>query len=216
MKTLNIDVQEIAATVAEQVVNNIDLESVLANGAIANGKTEYRNISYVPSNATHTDKLLNAAHAMLVDSGTIFKRPFIGQAMAGVKDGVFQIQRSIEGGDIVIVSAPILDGVLNTTKVTVGNYNMGEINIFAQVARRPIKNTARLTSLYHNIDKGFKEYMQTLKDIDATTALENELNDLKEELVIFEAAKQSRMRKLASRELRTQIGIVENILAKRK
>lgn len=215
MDTLNLDVQAIAAEVAEKVVSGIDFESVLANGSVANGVVNYRNIEYNPSKYTATDNLLKAAHAMLVDSGTILKRPFVGLAMAGVRDGVFQIQRSIEGGDIVIVSAPILEGQLNTTKVTVGNHLLGEINIFKEVTRHPIKNGVRLTKMYSTIDRGFKEYEKTLKDLDHTLFLERELKDLQEELATFEASKQTRLRKLAVRELKNQVEIVEGLLAKR-
>lgn len=215
MDTLNIDVQAIANEVATKVVNGIDFESVLANGSVANGDVEYRNIEYVPSNYTATDNLLKAAHALMVDSGTILKRPFVGLAMAGVRDGVFQVQRGIEGGDIVIVSAPMLEGQLNTTKLTVGNHLLGEVNLFKEVTRHPLKNGVRLTKMYTNIERAFNEYEKTLKELDQTILLESELKDLQEELATFEAAKQTRLRKLAVRELKNQVEIVEGLLAKR-
>ena len=215
MDTLNIDVQAISASVTDKAFNGIDFESVAKTGAFAKGTVEYRNIEYKPSRHTATDDLLKVAHAMLVDAGVILKRPFEGLAMAGVRDGVFQIRRAIEGGDIVIVSAPILDGGLNTTKISVGNHQIGEVNLFKEVARSPIKGGVRLTKMYINLEKCFKEYEKTLRDMDQTLLHESELKELKDELATFEACKQTRLRKLAIRELKSQIESVEDLLAKR-
>lgn len=215
MNTLDINVQEISAQVAAKAVSGIDFESVAKNGTIANGTLKYRTIEYNPSRNTVTDNLLKVAHALLLDSGTILKRPFVGVAQVGVRDDVFQVQRDIEGGDTIIVSVPILEGQLNTTKLTVGNHLLGEVNLFKEVTRHPIKNGVRLTKLYSNVEKTFAEYQQTLLDLEQTLSLESELKELKDELATFEACKQTRLRKLAIRELKNQVEIVEGLLAKR-
>lgn len=212
MNTLNIDVQEIAATVAQQVVSDIDFNSLM----LAGGESEAAPFTLVSNltKGTHPSIIVNQVQPILVEAGLLLNTEPVGKMVTSITGGVFKLVTDTQNNTITITSA-VIDGKIDTSKIEVYT-NLGRLNLLTALRKRILVNTKRMTVAYISIDSLFNIHLREADIERNLNVLNTKRNRLVRERTKYQTGSDTRLRRLATSELTTRITAIEKKIAELK